>query len=195
MRAPRRHGRRDSLRYRGAIGLLVATLVGLVASVGQSFLAKPAIALAATGPAWQVTWTSPMDLALSPTYDSTVRDVASVAVAGRLLELTFSNLWSPRPTTFAAVTVGVAQTGPTIVAGSFVPVTFNHGQRFVTIPANGRVTSTNHPRMTIAARQSKFRDRQSDVTWTGRLTWLWKVATTQSRSTRAPADRHRLARA
>ncbi len=82
-----------------------------------------------------------MDLALSPTYDSTVRDVASVAVAGRLLELTFSNLWSPRPTTFAAVTVGVAQTGPTIVAGSFVPVTFNHGQRFVTIPANGRVTS------------------------------------------------------
>ena len=109
--------------------------------IGLALSSTPAAAQVATGPAWQVTWTSPMDLALGSTYDSTVRDVASVAVAGRLLELSFSNLWSPSPTTFAAVTVGVAQSGATVVAGSFVPVTFNHGQRFVTIPPNGRVTS------------------------------------------------------
>jgi lysophospholipase L1-like esterase len=39
------------------------------------------------------------------------------------------------------VTVGAEQNGPMVVPGSFVPVTFNHGYRAVTIPAHGRVTS------------------------------------------------------
>ncbi len=121
-------------RVKGLARLLVSA--GFM--IGALAIAAPGSG-AASG--WQVTWTSPMDLALSATYNSTVRDVATVAVAGNSIELTFSNLWSAVPTTFSAVTVGVDQSGVAIVPGSIVPVTFAHGHRAVTIPANGQVTS------------------------------------------------------
>ena len=93
-----------------------------------------------TSPAWQTTWTSPTDLGVGITTNSTTRDIATVAVAGTSLELTFSNLWSATPTTFAAVTVGVQQSGVVVTPGTFVPVTFN-ANRSVTIAAHARVTS------------------------------------------------------
>ncbi len=126
-RLPGRFGRSTVL------GLLISAIF-LLASL---LVATPSGAT----PGWQVTWTSPMDLALGATYNSTVRDTATVAVAGSSVALTFSNLWSATPTTFGAVTVGVDQSGPTVVAGSIVPVTFANGQRTVTIPAHGQVTS------------------------------------------------------
>jgi len=82
-----------------------------------------------------------MDLADGLTYNSTTRDVATVAVAGRSFVLTFSNEWSPTTTTFAAVTVGVQASGSDVVPGTIVPVTFNHGSRSVTMAPYSRVTS------------------------------------------------------
>jgi lysophospholipase L1-like esterase len=82
----------------------------------------------------------------------TVRDIAQVAVAGTSVQLQLSNTWSNAPTTFGSVTVGVAQSGATIVPGSIVPVTFG-GSRSVTIPASGTVTS-DPVAMTVQAGQS-----------------------------------------
>ena len=117
-------------------------VVSLSVVTGLSLLATPSDAATSSA---QVTWASPMDLPLGVTYNSTVRDVATVAVGGSSIALTFSNLWSATPTTFGAVTVGVEQSGPTVVPGTFVPVTFANGSRSVTIPANGRVTSDPVP--------------------------------------------------
>lgn len=101
----------------------------------------------ATGSNWLTTWTSPMDYYFTehglqpvPAVDATFRDIARVAVGGRFIELQLSNTWSLTPTTFAAVTVGVQQSGAAVVPGSIVPVTFA-GRPSVTIPAGGRVRS------------------------------------------------------
>lgn len=110
-------------------------------------------ASASLGPKWQATWTSPTDLAHGITDNSTTRDVATVAVAGSAIVLTFSNDWSATATTFAAVTVGVQQSGIDIVPGTIVPVTFNHGSRSVTMAPHSRVTSDPVP-MAVHAGES-----------------------------------------
>ena len=89
---------------------------------------------------WVTAWTSPTDLALGGAYNSTIRDIATVPIAGTRVALTFSNLWSSTPTTFGAVTVAEDLSGASLVAGTVHPVTFA-GRRSVTIPAHGRVTS------------------------------------------------------
>ena len=101
-------------------------------------------------PPWQTAWTSPMDLTYGAAYDATARDIAAVTVAGTSLELQISNAWSSTPTTFGAVSVGAQQSGAAVVPGSIAPVTFNGGNKSVTIPANGRVTSDPVP-MTVQA--------------------------------------------
>ncbi len=116
-------------------------LVALSAALG---VITPAVAQS-TSPPWQTAWTSPTDLNYGNTYNSTTRDIATVPVAGSSLRLIFSNLWSSTPTTFSAVTVGAQQSGPDVIPGTFVPVTFNHGSRSVTIAPYGRVVSDPVP--------------------------------------------------
>jgi lysophospholipase L1-like esterase len=94
-----------------------------------------------------------MDLAYGVTNNSTTRDVATVAVAGRSIVLTFSNEWSATATTFDAVTVGVEADGIDIVPGTIVPVTFNHGSRSVTMAPYSQVTSDPVP-MAVHAGES-----------------------------------------
>jgi lysophospholipase L1-like esterase len=91
-------------------------------------------------PPWQTVWTSPMDEQYGSIYNSTVRDVAQVAVGGTSIELQLSNLRSGTPTTFGSVTVGAQQGGAAIVPGSIVPVTFG-GASSITVPAYGQVFS------------------------------------------------------
>ncbi len=124
---------RGALTRRWGLALVAALVAGLAATAPP-----PARAGAATG--WVTAWTSPTDLAMTATYNSTIRDTATVPIAGTRVALTFSNAWSATPTTFAAVTVAQDLRGADVVAGTFLPVTF-HGQRTVTIPAYGRVTS------------------------------------------------------
>lgn len=128
--------------------------------VTWSFLAVLAISLSwnlpanagASSAAWQTTWTSPIDYAGGVTFNSTTRDIATVAVGGSSLEFTFSNLWSATPTTFSAVTVGVQQSGVTVTPGTIIPVTFN-ASRSVKIPAYAQVTS-DPVAMTVHAGES-----------------------------------------
>ena len=117
---------------------LLVTMLGVVTVAGT---ASAAATTAAGTPVWQTTWTSPTDLAVGYTYNSTTRDIATVAAAGDALTFTFSNLWSSTPTTFAAVTVGVQQSGANVVAGTLRAVTFDHGSRSITIGPHARVTS------------------------------------------------------
>lgn len=119
--------------------------MGLLVALGPTLgLFSPAGAQN-TSPPWQTAWTSPTDLNYGNTYNSTTRDIATVAVAGSSLRLTFSNLWSSTPTTFSAVTVGAQRSGPDVIPGTFVPVTFNHGSRSVTIAPYARVVSDPVP--------------------------------------------------
>lgn len=115
--------------------------------------APSTVAATSTPPTWQTTWTSPMDLLLGTADDATARDIAQVAVAGTSIELQLSNQWGNTPLTFGAVTVGQAASGPTVVPGTIVPVTFAGGATTVTIPAHGRVTSLPVA-MTVTAGES-----------------------------------------
>jgi lysophospholipase L1-like esterase len=96
-------------------------------------------------PQWQAAWTSPMDL-LYPypadaAFNATVRDIATVAIAGTSLELRLSNTFGTLPVTFGAVTVAAqAPSGGAAVTGPIVPVTFG-GHPTVTVQAGQEVTS------------------------------------------------------
>lgn len=133
--------------------IVVALVAATIVNVGAPFAARGALAASSAAPAWQTTWTAPMDLATSATYESSVRDVAAVAVSGTAVKFTLSNLWSSTPTTFSAVSVGVQSSGATIVPGSIVPVTFNNGATSVTIAPYSRVTS-DPVTMTVSAGES-----------------------------------------
>ncbi len=116
-------------------------LLTVLFGIGAFSTPASATASATAVPVWQTTWTSPTDLGVGYTYNSTTRDIATVAAAGDALTFTFSNLWSATPTTFASVTVGVQQSGPDVVAGTLRSVTFDHGSPRVTIGPHARVTS------------------------------------------------------
>ncbi len=143
------------------VAIIAGTVVVLVSALGASpttttitttttttvASTSSTTAPSASGSGWVTTWTSPMDYYFTehdlkplPAVDATFRDLARVAVGGTSLELQLSNTWSLTPTTFAAVTVGVQQSGAAVVPGSIVPVTFA-GHPSVTIAAGARVMS------------------------------------------------------
>ena len=95
----------------------------------------------ATPPVWQTVWTSAMDFYEGTAVNATARDIAPIAVGGTSVEVRLSNAWSGSSTTFGALTVGVQQSGASVVPGSTVPITFNGGSREITIPAGQYVTS------------------------------------------------------
>lgn len=148
----RRRDSRGRCRPHSFLPVLAATLFTFIGVLGTISSASATSAPPTTAPTWQTTWTSPTDLAVGQTVDSTTRDIATVAVSGTSLEFTFSNLWSSTPTTFSAVNVGVQQNGVIVVPGSFVPVTFN-ARRSVTIAPHSRVTS-DPVAMTVHAGES-----------------------------------------
>ena len=92
-------------------------------------------------------WTSPMDLLLQPfprvsADNTTVREIATVAVGGTSVRLRLSNEWGPVPLTIGAVSVAEREgvSGAGAVPGTLVPVSFG-GSRSVTVPAGQEVTS------------------------------------------------------
>ena len=122
-------------RARQLITTLVVVLAGTFATVTTTSAATPSSSNV------QTVWTSAIDYASGVAYNATARDVATVPVAGRSVVVTLSNQWSPTPTTFTAVSIGVQQKGVTVVPGTIVPVTFRHGSTSVTIAPYGLVTS------------------------------------------------------
>ena len=132
-----------------ALAALVATAFAALAIpvAGASALSTTTSTPAASGVHWQTAWTSPMDYFYSneahqpiPATNATYRDIAQLAVGGQSIKIQLSNTWSTTSTTFAAVTVGVQQSGAAVVAGTLVPVTFQ-GSSSITIAAGQRVMS------------------------------------------------------
>jgi lysophospholipase L1-like esterase len=127
------------IRQRSLIARLIVASVTLFGwAVSANNIAS---ASTTSSPKWQTVWTSPTDIAEGLTYNSTTRDIATMPVAGTSIVLSFSNEWSSTATTFAAVTVGVDQSGIDVVPGTIRPITFNHGSRSVTIAPYSRVSS------------------------------------------------------
>src|ERR1019366_10171512 len=97
---------RRARQTRGLGHFTIALTAVLSWSVGSFSLASAA-STPSTSLGWQTTWTSPTDMAAGLANNSTVRDIATVAVAGNEVQLTFSNLWNPIAKKFADVTIGV----------------------------------------------------------------------------------------
>ena len=130
------------------VALVTATSVALtLPAAGASTSSTTTSTPVASGAQWQTAWTSPMDYFYSneahqpiPASNATYRDIAQLAVGGQSIKIQLSNTWSTTPTTFAAVTIGVQQSGAAVVAGSLVRVTFQ-GRSSITIAAGQRVMS------------------------------------------------------
>jgi len=128
-----------ALTFPGGAGAAAAPRSG--GPPGSETTATPAPAAAP----WQTAWTSPMDFYGGTADQATARDIAPVAIGGTTIKLRLSNGWSGTPTTFGTVTVGLQQSGASIVPGSAVPVTFDGGKGSVTVPAMQDVTSDPVP--------------------------------------------------
>lgn len=141
-------GRLAAVRSLRAV-CIVSAIVGAAGWTLASAARTPAPGSKATSstvttaapPVWQTAWTSAMDYYEGTAVNATVRDVAAIPIGGTSVEFRLSNTWSGTPTTFGAVTVGVQQTGASVVPGSTVPVTFSGGSREITIPAGQNATS------------------------------------------------------
>ena len=118
--------RRAGLR---ALAAALAFLAGLPAAFAQ--------APAAAQP--QVAWTSSMAYGQTEGVSNiTCRWIVRPSIAGKTIRIHLSNLYSPAPETFGAVTVALRTTRA--ATGPATPVTFG-GSRSVTIPAQGEVVS------------------------------------------------------
>ena len=134
-----------SLRAVCIVGAIVTAAGSAPASAARTptpgSLAPDSTVTAAAPPMWQTAWTSAMDFYEGTAVNASARDIAPMAVGGTSVEFRLSNAWSGTPTTFGAVTVGVQQSGASVVPGSTVPITFNDGSREITIPAGKYATS------------------------------------------------------
>lgn len=137
---------------RGQIRLLAALFAGLlVGGLGAPASAAPGTPSA---PAVQplITWAASADVTFTKVTQQTVRNVVTTSVAGRGLQVSLSNAFGSAPVTFRTVSVGVVQSGATLVPGSSRPVFFG-GDPSITVPVGEEVLSDPLPG-NVAARQT-----------------------------------------
>jgi lysophospholipase L1-like esterase len=97
--------------------------------------------------AWVGTWSSALVGAAasgrsrSGFRDQTVRSIVRASVGGRAVRLRLSNVFGAAPLRVSGAHVAVRLAGPATVPGTAHAVTFAGGERTVTVPAGGRVTS------------------------------------------------------
>lgn len=77
-------------------------------------------------------------------FDTTIRDIAQVGVGGTAIRVRISNRFGNQPLALGAATVGLRQSGATIVPGSLHTLTFS-GTPTVTIPVGGHIYSDPVP--------------------------------------------------
>jgi lysophospholipase L1-like esterase len=98
------------------------------------------------------TWGASTDRTGATVSNQTVRDIVRTSIGGSGLEIKLSNVFGSAPVTFGDVTVGVQQSGATLVPGSNQQVTFS-GSQSVTVPPGAEVLSDPLPG-TIAPQQN-----------------------------------------
>ncbi|MFD8724646.1 SGNH/GDSL hydrolase family protein [Streptomyces sp. NPDC059629] len=135
--------RRELLAVLTAPTTVVALLTGAHLAAGRT-AASPAADSTASHtqvPQGRVAAWSPSMTAGGPNFnDQTIRMVAHSTVDGGALRIHLSNLRGTIPLTVAHVTVGAQAGRATAVAGSLLPVTFDH-RRSVTVPTGGEAVS------------------------------------------------------
>ena len=84
-------------------------------------------------PTWRVAWGSAMAWGYGIAANTTVRDLATVAVGGSALKVRISNVFGNAPLAVGAATVAVSAGGAAIVPGTLQTLTFG-GSPTVTVP-------------------------------------------------------------
>lgn len=129
-------------------GLLVGGVGGPAAAEQHTTAAQPHTA--AVQPL--ITWAASPDITFTKVTQQTVRNVVTTSVAGRGLQVSLSNEFGSAPVTFRTVSVGVVQSGATLIPGSSRQVFFG-GTPWVTVPVGEEVLSDPLPG-NVAARQT-----------------------------------------
>ncbi len=126
----------------GAIAVSVAAVRGSSSPKRHvvSTTTAPTTTTTAPGPTWRVAWGSAMAWGYGTAQDTTVRDLATVAVGGSEIRIRLSNLFGNAPLEVGAVTVAPSDGGPNLDAAALQTVTFS-GAPGVTIPVGQVVTS------------------------------------------------------
>lgn len=107
---------------------------------------------AAPAPAWRVAWGSTMGWGYGTAYDTTVRELATVAVGGSAVRVRVSNLFGNHPLVVAAATVGDATGADAAVSAMSMRQLSFAGGAGVTVPPGGSAYSDGIP-LPVAAGQ------------------------------------------
>ncbi|MHB8451033.1 MAG: GDSL-type esterase/lipase family protein [Mycobacteriales bacterium] len=119
-------------RWRAALAAVVLAGAGLGIGAPAASAANPT--------RWSTAWGSAMAWGYGYSYDVTVRQLADLTLGGQLIRVRLSNAFGSAPLTIGAASIGLQSAGPTEVAGSLRPLSFD-GESEVTIPRQGLVTS------------------------------------------------------
>jgi lysophospholipase L1-like esterase len=95
-------------------------------------------------PTWRVAWGSTMAWGYGLAADTTVRDLATVAVGGSAIKVRISNAFGNAPLAVGAATVAVSAGGAAIVPGTLQALAFG-GSPTVTVPQGQVVYSDPAP--------------------------------------------------
>lgn len=123
---------------RGAFVVLVLLAVSVLPAAASS---------AGNGAA--AAWGSPMAWGYGVASDVTVRQMATLSLGGRQVQIRVSNAFGTTPLTIAAASVGLQEAGPNIIPGTLRPLTF-HGAPRITVPP-GAVTLSDPTALRVHA--------------------------------------------
>lgn len=101
---------------------------------------------------WRLAWGSPMAWGYGTAFNTTVREIATVAIAGQAVRVRVSNLFGTQPLDVGAATVARQQVAASVLPGSVEPLKFN-GSPSVIVPV-GKVTYSDPVTMAVASGES-----------------------------------------
>ena len=149
--------RRPAAAVVGAVVLAAAIGVSVAAAVvtsGTTPPPRPASTTTSTStstlppqPAWRVAWGSAMAWGYGVAANTTVRDIATVAVGGSAIKIRISNVFGNAPLAIGAATVAASAGGPTIYPATLQALTFG-GSPTVTVP-QGQVVTTDPVQLAV----------------------------------------------
>jgi lysophospholipase L1-like esterase len=122
----------------------LAVGTGLAAAIGPASADEQVGPRADAATAQAGTWAASTDITTAQVNDQTVRDIIHTSIGGSGLQVQLSNVFGSQAVTFAAVTVGVVESGANVVPGTNRQLTFS-GSPSVTVPPGAEVLSDPLP--------------------------------------------------
>ena len=139
--------RRTSRRWLTAVAAAGLTIGSIGSSVAAPAAPSPAEETTQVG-----TWAASADRTNATLNNQTVRNIVRTNIGGSGLRISLSNVFGSQPVTFGRVTVGVQQSGATVVPGTNRQLTFSQRES-ITVPAGAEVLSDPLPGE-VAAQQN-----------------------------------------